>query len=251
MTGVRTVSALSCAIAMVLASSAYAQQQTGTPGSNDIKPAQAASPGAHPLGNQNNGQTADQGRNRMNQSGTQQATYETRDQSTSGDDQNLDRVLGACLLSANKGEVEIGKLAQQRATDRDVKAFAEQMVKEHSKQVETLQQFVGSQQPTDRRSQIDKQIAERCTSDLKKELESKSGKDFDACYLGSQIGGHMHMSAALAVISSEASGELQKIAKDAQPTVDKHLDQAKKLMDQLDKSNDRRQASNQGSQSER
>jgi hypothetical protein len=61
----------------------------------------------------------------------------------------------------------------------------------------------------------------------------------------------MHMSAALAVISDQASGQRRDIAKDAQPTMDKHLEHAKKLMDQLDKASERRQASNQRDNTER
>lgn len=229
---------------LLAAVSVYAQQ-VGNPSPPDFKPAQAASPAAHPTGNANTGNQNEQQRQRTNQPGAQgTVTSQPNEQRSDNQEQNLDRVLAACLLTANKGEVELGKMAAQRATDKDVKAFAEQMVKDHSKQVETLQQFVGGQEPSDRRSQIDKQIAERCTENLKKELEGKSDKDFDASYIGAQIGGHMHMQAALAVLSEQASGQLGDIVKDAQPTVDKHLDHAKKLMDQLEKGSDRRQASN-------
>ncbi len=241
MKGVKMAGVLTCVAALVVASSVYAQQ-AGNTNPYEIKPAQAASPAAHPTQNPNAPGLNNQGRQPIGQPGTQvTAGYAPNE---AGQDQNLDQVFAACLLTANKGEVELGKLAAQRATDRDVKAFAEQMVSDHSKEVEKLQQFIGNQEPNDRRSQIDKQIAERYTQDLKKELESKSGKEFDACYIGAQIGGHMQMAAALAVLSDHASGQLRDIVKDAQPTVDKHLDDAKKLMDQLDKGNERRQASN-------
>lgn len=251
MKGVKMAGVVTFGVGLVAAVSVYAQQ-AANPSPPDIKPAQAASPAAHPTSNANTGGQNEQRRQPTAQPGVQvTAGYTPNDDGGENQQQNLDRVLAACLLTANKGEVELGKVAQQRATDKDVKVFAEQMVKEHSKQLETLQQFVGIQEPSDRRSQIDKQIAERCTENLKKELEGKSGKDFDAAYIGSQIGGHMHMQAALAVLSEQASGQLRDIVKDAQPTVDKHLDQAKKLMDQLEKGNDHRQASNQRDKSER
>ena len=156
---------------------------------------------------------------------------------------NLDRQLAACLLTKNKGEVELGKFASERAKDRAVKDFAEQMVKDHSWVVDKLQQIVGSQQPNDRRSQIDREIDEQCLASLKKELGDKSEKEFDACYIGSQISGHMHMAAALKVLSSHTSGQLNELVNEARPTVDKHLAHAKKLMDQLDKTRDHSQAS--------
>ena len=241
---------VTCAAVLLAALSAYAQQ-AGNQNPLDIKPAQAASPAAHPADNPNMPATKEQ-RQPFNQPGVQvTAGYAPGEDRGANQDQNFNKTSAACLLTANKAEVELGKLAAQRATDRDVKAFAEQMVKEHSQEVEKLQQFIGGQEPNDRRSQIDKQIAERCTQNLKKELEGKSGKDFDACYIGAQIGGHMHMAAALAVLSDQTTGQLRDIVKDAQPTVDKHLDHAKKLMDQLDKGNDRRQASNQRDNRER
>ncbi|HEY4234274.1 MAG TPA: DUF4142 domain-containing protein [Lacipirellulaceae bacterium] len=236
MNRVRIVAILAWAAlaSLIAVSDSYAQQMQG-------------SPGAHPLPNRDNS-TGTTERIRQDQTGTQGTTTDAQRMRGQNQEQNLDHVLAACLLTGNQGEVELGKLASERASDRDVKAFAEEMVKDHSKQVQTLQQFIGSQQPSDQRSQIERQIAERCTADLKKELEGKSGREFDDCYIGAQIGGHMHMQAALAVISEHASGQLRDIVKDAQPTVDKHLDRAKKLMEQLDKSTSSgRQASKQSS----
>lgn len=251
MKGAKLASFVTCGSMFLVTIGVYAQQ-AGPANPADVKPAQAASPKRTPLGIPSTPNPVDQPRQRVSQLGVQvTAGYPPNDERGENQEQNLDRVLAACLLTANKAEVELGKLATQRATDRDVKTFAELIVKDHSKQVETLQQFVGGQEPNDRRSQIDQQIAERCTENLKKELESKSGKDFDACYIGAQIGGHMHMAAALAVLSNETTGRLHDIVEDAQPTVDKHLDQAKTLMDQLDKSSDRRQASNQRNDTER
>jgi putative membrane protein len=251
MKGAKMTGVVVCGAVLLVAIGAYAQQ-AGNQYPTDMKPAQAAAPGARPLDNPNIPGTNNPVRQPIGQAGVQvTAGYAPDKDRGANQDQNLDRTLAACLLTANKGEVELGKLAAQRATDRDVKAFAEQMVSDHGKQVEKLQQFIGSQEPNDRRSQIDKQIAERCTQDLKKELEGKSGRDFDSCYVGSQIGGHMHMAAALAVLSDQTTGQLRDIVKDAQPTVDKHLDRAKKLMEQLDKSGERRQASNQRDQTER
>ncbi len=148
--------------------------------------------------------------------------------------QSIDNQFAACLLQANEGEIKLGKLAAERAESKDVKEFADQMVKDHSALAEKLEHIVGTQRPNDRRSQIEKQINDRCLAMFEEELESKSGKEFDACYVGSQIGGHMHMIAALEVLSNESSGQLQQIAKDALPTVQQHYEHAKKLMKQVD-----------------
>lgn len=247
------VSAFAVSAALITATASAQQPGNQNPGlPPDFKPAQAASPAANPMRNQNSAAPQGQERMELNQGEGRATTTNGQVQGREEQEgQNLDQIFAACLLTGNQGEVELGKLAVERATNSDVKEFAEQMVKDHNKQVETLQKLVGSQEPSDRRSQIEKQIAERCTENLKKELESKSGKEFDAAYVGTQIGGHMHMQAELAVLSDQATGQLRGVIKEAQPVVDKHLAHAKKLMEQLDKGADRRQASKDSKGTER
>ncbi len=69
---------------------------------------------------------------------------------------------------------------------------------------------------------------------LQAELERKSDKEFDACYVGSQIAGHMRMIAALDVLAGQTTGQLQQIVKASQPIVKKHYEEAQKLMQQVD-----------------
>jgi len=230
---------------ILFAAFSVAQQNDARNPPGDIKPAQARSPAANPSAPNTNRErtTADQ---------TREATERTRDEKgqrgvARGDSTTregaLDRELAACLLTKNKGEVELGNYVVKHVKDRDVKEFAEQMVKDHSDVVGKLEQFIGSQEPNDRRTQIAREIDEECLASLKKELGEKSGKEFDACYIGSQISGHMQMAATLKVLSNHTSGELLNIVKDARPTVDKHLDRAKELMRELSKTDGRSQAS--------
>lgn len=80
---------------------------------------------------------------------------------------------------------------------------------------------------------IEQKINERCRQALKEELQQKSGAEFDECYVGSQIAGHMHMLAALEVIGQESQGQLKQVADEARPAVQKHLEHAKQLMAQF------------------
>jgi predicted outer membrane protein len=82
-------------------------------------------------------------------------------------------------------------------------------------------------------AQIEEKINDRCNQALREELQQKSGAEFDECYVGAQIAGHMHMLAALEVIPQESQGQLKQIAEEAKPTVQKHLEQAKDLMKQF------------------
>jgi predicted outer membrane protein len=82
--------------------------------------------------------------------------------------------------------------------------------------------------------QIERQIGERCKQALKEELQSKSGAEFDKCYLGAMIGSHMESLAALEVIGQQTEGQLAEVAQQAQPIVQQHLDHAKQLAKQLE-----------------
>jgi predicted outer membrane protein len=80
---------------------------------------------------------------------------------------------------------------------------------------------------------IEKQINERCKQAMRDELQQKQGAEFDECFVGSQIGGHTQMLAALEVLSQQGPGEVQQIAADAKPKVQQHLEHAKQLAEQL------------------
>jgi putative membrane protein len=80
---------------------------------------------------------------------------------------------------------------------------------------------------------IEEKIADRCQQALKEELQSKSGADFDHCYVGSQIAAHMQMLAALEVLSEEGPGQVKQAAEDAKPIVQQHLDHAKQLANDM------------------
>jgi putative membrane protein len=240
------VAVLAAAVCLFANAADIWAQQGSSPA--DAKPAQAGSPAAHPTeASDRNGATT---RNNTNETISNENRNVVRNESrseerTSADkrDMNVDRDFAACLLQKNKAEVELGKIAADRSHDKDVKDFAEKMVKDHKEVIEKLERLVGSNEPNDRRSELERRINDQCLSNLKKELNDKSGREFDACYMGSQLAGHMEMTAALEVLSKEMSGELQDIVKDAQPKVEKHLSNAKDIIKQLDKSSGEHQAS--------
>jgi len=82
--------------------------------------------------------------------------------------------------------------------------------------------------------QIDRQIVDRKSQMMKEELQQKSGAEFDKCFMGAAVGAHTHALAALDVISQQSQGQLAQVAKQAQPTVQEHLERAKQIVRQLD-----------------
>ncbi|HEX4415474.1 MAG TPA: DUF4142 domain-containing protein [Lacipirellulaceae bacterium] len=245
----RVSSLLVLAVGFWIGANSVSAQQKENSSPADVKPAQAGSPAAHPT------ESRDRNGSQGNVTNENRSAFATEERSTNATsdrrEDNFDREVAACLLDKNKAEVELGKIAAERANDKDVKEFAEKMIKDHNQVVEKLERIAGSNEPNDRRSKVEHRIGERCLANLKKELHNKSGQDFDACYMGSQIAGHMEMVATLEVLSDETSGELRDVIKDAQPTVEKHLSNAKDIMKQLDKASNRNQASRNRSETSR
>jgi putative membrane protein len=158
--------------------------------------------------------------------------------------QNHDAVLAAVLMIGNQGEIEAGKLAAQRADNADVKKFAQQMVDQHSKLLQQLQQIAGPmaqnnhQQPGQSFDflSLHRELGQACMDSTRQELESKQGAEFDKCYVGMQIGAHKHMLDTLKVFRNHASPQFQQTLTQAIDTTQQHLDHAKKLMKDLEKS---------------
>jgi predicted outer membrane protein len=173
--------------------------------------------------------------------------------------QELDYYLANCLQIKNQAEIEANEFAQERADSTDVKQFAEQMVQDHRELGQRLAQAAGTsgqtnqataigQSDAQRRTasdtnpalnqliEIDRQITARCSAMAREKLGQKSGAEFDECYVGSQIGAHMQMLAALEVISQQAGGDLRQVAQEAKTTVESHLKHAEQLAEELQSS---------------
>jgi predicted outer membrane protein len=83
-------------------------------------------------------------------------------------------------------------------------------------------------------ARVKQEIAKESLQTTKKELDEKSGADFDKCYIGLQIMMHHHAADTLKVMKNYASPELRKVIEDGQGAVQGHLDHAKHLMKQLE-----------------
>jgi predicted outer membrane protein len=186
--------------------------------------------------------------------------------------QEIQRYLVGCMLAKNQAEVELSKFAQQQTQSPEVKEFAQMLVQDHGKFIQKLQQLAGDQtttignqpgertQPAENREAVsqnaaelnaanraassnsavdqlltlEKQIVERCAQSARDELQQKQGVEFDKCYVGSQVAGHMQMLAALEVLQEQGPEQIQQIAQEAQPNVQKHLVHAKQILKQLE-----------------
>ncbi|MCE5267903.1 MAG: DUF4142 domain-containing protein [Planctomycetaceae bacterium] len=79
------------------------------------------------------------------------------------------------------------------------------------------------------------QTSENIISLTKNELGQQQGEGFDKAYLGQQIASHINMLAGLRAMEPYASGELRTIVRQAISETEKHMDDARNLMKNVQK----------------
>lgn len=158
-------------------------------------------------------------------------------------------VLAAWILSANRMEVELARIAEQKATDPAVKAFAQKMVADHGALIAKLQAFAaqGGKTPAEAAAGrpsatgdfdvigLVDELSTQHLQTVRAELEKKQGADFDRCYMGMALMGHLKANDVFTVFTKHATGDLQAALKEGQKTVQGHLQEARTLSEKFEK----------------
>jgi putative membrane protein len=142
------------------------------------------------------------------------------------------------MAVAGMAEVELGKLASERAMDSDVKAFAQTMVRDHSRANDELAR-IAKQLDIPMPTQLDpmhRELADR--------LSKLKGAEFDREYMSAMVKGHEEVASLLRSFTSATrpigtSGRarseqaLMEWAMKVMPTVERHLERAKQIQQRL------------------
>jgi putative membrane protein len=158
---------------------------------------------------------------------------------------DMDRDFVEERLEAANAEIELGRLAQQKATHPEVKEFGALMVKDHQKAAEELRSIVstagGSQaQSADRPAGAVATLQDEAR-ELRQELNDLSGRDFDRRYIDEMIDDHEDAIEDLENKADNASHpEVKAWAAKTLPTVRQHLEQARTLKQSLENAGNER-----------
>lgn len=132
------------------------------------------------------------------------------------------------VASTNLAEIQLGKLAQKKATNSAVKDFATRMVAEHT-QMELQWANTVSKSGMPFQPGITAQQQQAAT-----QLQAVSGPDFDRAYMSAMIQGHETAASALQNGSQTAhSTVVRDLATSALPTVQQHLSMARQVGSQV------------------
>jgi len=136
-------------------------------------------------------------------------------------------------LAMGNAEVELGRLAQDRATHPDVKEFAATMVREHQAAGEELRQIANTaaaNTTTPMRNEVNEELTE-----LREEMAKLTGRDFDRRYIDEMIDDHQEAIDDLEGKAENAShAEVKAWAAKTLPKVRQHLERAKSIKEALE-----------------
>jgi putative membrane protein len=125
-------------------------------------------------------------------------------------------------------EVQLGELAQQKATSQKVKDFGAMMVRDHSKANDELKALAMKKNIT-----LPPAPGEDHLDEIKK-LSDKSGKTFDKDYIKMMVDDHEKDVAKFEKCSKDAKDpDIQAFASKTLPVLRSHLDAVKKINESL------------------
>jgi putative membrane protein len=147
-----------------------------------------------------------------------------------------DAQIAHIVVTANQVDIDAGKLAEKKSKSAEVKAFAKQMVTDHSavnKQAVALATKLGVKPEDNATSQSLKSGGD---ANVKK-LSAMKGADFDKAYVDQEVAYHQAVLDAIdkTLIPNAQNAELKALIVKVRPAIDGHLQHAKHMQAQLGK----------------
>jgi putative membrane protein len=140
------------------------------------------------------------------------------------------------VVTANQIDIDAGKLAKSHTENKEVQAFAQQMITDHSavnKQAGALAKKLGVK-PED--NDTSKALKKGAQANLAK-LKNLKGAQFDKAYVDHEVDYHQQVLDAIdkVLVPSAQNAELKGLIEKVRPAIQAHLDHAKHVQADLGK----------------
>ena len=132
----------------------------------------------------------------------------------------------------NTAEIELGKLASERAANAQVKEYGQMMVRDHTMAGMELKQAIAG------KFEVQEQLDEKAR-DLAQKLRTMQGAEFDREYMNAMVDGHEQVKDMLEGRANEKANNdavenaVNQWAAKTLPKVEQHLQQATQLRDRV------------------
>jgi putative membrane protein len=145
-----------------------------------------------------------------------------------------DAQIAAIVVAANQVDIEAGQLATSKATNAKVKAFARQMVTDHTGVNKAASALVTKLGVTPEPNETSRSLTTG-GEQTRSSLQSKTGAEFDRAYVDNEVTYHQTVLDALdnTLIPNAQNAELKNMLVTTRPAFEAHLKMAKDLQSSL------------------
>jgi putative membrane protein len=141
-----------------------------------------------------------------------------------------DAQIASIVVTANQVDIDAGKLAKSRSTNKDVKAFAELMITDHTGVNKSAKDLVTGLKVTPQDNPTSQSLKAGGDKNLT-HLKTLKGAAFDKAYVDQEVAYHQQVIDALdrTLIPGATNDELKALLIKVRPAFVAHLDHAKHL----------------------
>jgi putative membrane protein len=145
-----------------------------------------------------------------------------------------DAQIAGIVVAANTVDIDAGKLASSKSSNKEVKAFAERMVTDHSGVNQQAGALVKKLNVTPEESDTSKSLRKDGADTLAR-LKNLKGKEFDKAYIENEIAYHQAVLDALdkTLIPNAKNEELKNLLVKVRPAFVAHLEHAKHMQSSI------------------
>jgi putative membrane protein len=140
------------------------------------------------------------------------------------------------VVTANTIDIDAGKLAESKTKNKEVKAFAKQMVTDHSAVNKQASDLAKKLKVTPADNDTSKSLMTGAKENMS-HLKTLKGADFDKAYVDHEVDYHQAVVDAIdkTLIPSAKNAELKGLIEKVRPAIVAHLEHAKHLQSTLTK----------------
>jgi putative membrane protein len=145
-----------------------------------------------------------------------------------------DAQIAVIVVAENSVDIDVGKLAEGKASSGEVKKFAQQMVTDHAGVNKQATALVQKLNVTPEDNATSKSLKDAGNTNEEK-LKSLKGKEFDKAYVDNEVTYHQTVIDALnkTLIPSAKNAELKDLPVKVRPAFVAHLEHAKQVQSAL------------------
>jgi len=145
-----------------------------------------------------------------------------------------DAQIAAIVVTANQVDIDAGKLAESKSTNKDVKAFGKMMVTDHTGVNKSAKDLVTKLKVKPEDNPTAESLKKGGEENVQ-HLKTLKGAEFDKAYVEHEVAYHQQVIDAMdkTLIPSAQNAELKDLIVKVRPAIDGHLQHARMIQSKM------------------